>query len=331
MPSKIEKTLFMLNKFRRDVFRKKTIYELAKDVHSAELREYYFVMDEARLREGYSQNFHFDDAGIPLIPTYIDVEERKLIYYPISIGQFGLAIFHTYLQTGAATDRERFLNIVDWFYTHRRQDPRLGDHWLSDVPKPEYRIHYAWPSAFAQSRGLSILLRGWQLTGQPKYLDAATQALKIFHVPADEGGVTTFTENGPMYEEYPAPFLTAVLDGAIFSLFGLYDFVRAVPANNEARSLFDSGIKALVGNLPRYDMGFWIRYNLCNQPFYPQRDPAHLIYFRMILTQLDLLHRMSAETVFQETASKWREYDRPLNIIKMYWLKYRALKKLNRL
>ena len=331
MASKIEKIFFMFEKFRKDIFRKKIIYQLAPDVHSRELREYYFVMDEQELREGYSQNFHFDDDGIPLIPTYIDVEERKLIYYPISIGQFGIAIFHTWLKTQSDSDKQRFMKIVDWFYEHRISDERLGDYWLTDVPKPEYRVFDPWPSAFAQSRGLTILLRGWQLTGEQKYLDAATRALKIFHIPAAEGGVTTFTENGPMYEEYPAPFLTAVLDGAIFSLFGIYDFVRAVPENVEAKLLFEKGIAGLKGSLPRYDLGFWIRYNLCEQPFYPDVDPAHLIYFRMIMTQLDLLHRMSGDDYFATLAAKWRKRDKLHNILRMYWLKYRALKKLNRL
>ena len=331
MPSKIEKTIFMLKKLRRDIFRKKVIYELAPDVHSPELREYYFVMDEAQLRAGYSQNFHFDADGIPMIPTYIDVAERKLIYYPISIGQFGISIFHTYLKTRAETDKQRFLKIVDWFYDNRSRDARLGDYWLSDVPKPEYRVFEPWPSAFAQSRGLSILLRGWQLTGESKYFDAATAALKIFRIPAAEGGVTTFTDAGPMYEEYPAPFLTAVLDGAIFSLFGLFDYIRAVKDHGEARELFDAGITALRGNLPKYDLGFWIRYNLCNQPFYPKLDPAHLAYFRLIMTQLELLHRMTGDAFFRDIAEKWRKYDRLPNILRMYWLKYRALKKLNRL
>ncbi len=331
MPSKFEKTWFMLGKLRKDIFRKKIIYELASEVHSSKLSEYYFVMDEQKLRAGYSQNFHFDEEGIPLIPTYIDVDERKLIYYPISIGQFGLAIYHTYLQSGSEADKQRFLNIVDWFYNHRIEDERLGTYWLTDVPKPEYRVFQPWPSAFAQSRGLSILLRGWQITGEKKYLNTAKGALKIYHIPAAEGGVTTFTESGPMYEEYPAPFLTAVLDGAIFSLFGLYDFVRAVDDNQEARQLFDDGIRGLKGNLPKYDLGFWIRYNLCNETFYPEIDPAPILYFRLVMTQLDLLTRITGDNYFSELAQHWRRYDRLPNILRMYYLKYKALKKLNRL
>lgn len=331
MPGKFAKAAFMLRKFYKDIRFGKVIYQMAEDLHSPQLREYYFLMDEAQLRAGYSQNFHFDERGIPMIPTYIDVAERKLIYYPISIGQFGLAIFHTYLKTQSPGDRNRFLQIVDWFYANRRSDVRRGDYWLTEVPKPEFRIEHPWPSAFSQSRGISLLLRGCQLTGEKKYLEAATNALKIYEIPAQEGGVTSFTEFGPIYEEYPAPFLTGVLDGAIFSLFGLYDYVRAVKDNAFAKRLFEAGIAGLQGALPRYDLGYWIKYNLCSEPFYPKLDPATILYFRLVNNQLQLLYRLTGERFFLEYAEKWQKYDRLPNKLRMYRLKYRALKQLNRL
>lgn len=331
MANKLEKIRFMLRKLKRDLSRDDLVYPLAEDVHSKELREYYFIMEEEALRAGISQNFHFDEEGIPIIPSYIDVEERRMVYYPISIGQFGLSIFHTYLNTGSPEDRERFMKIVNWFYENAATDARLGKYWLTDVPKPEFKLFDPWPSAFAQSRGISILLRGYQLTGEKKYLSMATEALKIFRVPAAEGGVTSFTEYGPIYEEYPAPFLTAVLDGSIFSLFGLFDYVRAVNDNSPAKTLFDEGIAALRAILPRYDLGYWIRYNLCDQPFYPELDPASITYFRLVNSQLHLLHRITGDSFFLEIAERWKTYDRWLNIARMYWLKYRALRKLNRI
>lgn len=331
MAGKLEKVFFMGRKFLKDIRRGDRIYDLAEEVHSAELREYYFVMDEEKLRAGQSQNFHFDEAGIPMIPTYIDVEERKLVYYPISIGQFGLAIFHTFLRTGSDDDRRRFLQIADWFRDHRETDNRLGDYWLTHVPKPEYRIFEPWPSAFAQSRGISILLRAWQLTGDDHYRKIVSNALKIFEIAAADGGVTTFIDAGALYEEYPAPFPTVVLDGTIFSLFGLYDFVRVFPEHQQAEVLLSKGLEGLKAVLPDYDLGYWIKYNLCTADFYPRLDPATIMYFRMINTQLQLLERISGDSFFADIAKKWRAYDKPANILRMYFLKFRALRQMNRL
>ncbi len=330
MKQKAEKYVFMARKFVKDILRDKDIYKLTDDLHGRELNEYYFLIDEQELLRGHSQNYHFDPEGIPVIPTYIDVPDSRLIYYPISIGQYGLAIYHTFLKTGAEADRHRFLKIADWFFDNRKSDARLGDYWLTDVPRPEFRINKPWPSAFSQSRAISILLRGYQMTGQERYLETAGNALKIFRIPAAEGGVTTFTNNGPFYEEYPAAFPTMVLDGMFFSLCGLYDYQR-VMQDDVSRELFDAGISCAEKFLPEYDLGFWIRYNYCREDFYPAVDPATIGYLRLVTNQLELFHRITGSTVLKAYAVRWRQYDRLPNILRMYYLKYKALKKLNRL
>ena len=64
-----------------------------------------------------------------------------------------------------------------------------------------------------------------------------------------------------MYEEYVAAKPTRVLDGAIFSLFGIQDYLRVTKkgAREEfdlAQKIFDKGILGLKHWLPKYDMGF---------------------------------------------------------------------------
>lgn len=329
MFKKLKKIFFMSRKFYKDIKRDRDIYQLSEEMHSKQLGEYYFLIDEQELLAGHSQNYSFDAEGIPVIPSYIDVEDDRLIYYPISIGQYGLAIFHTWLKTNAESDKRRFFKIVDWFYDNRQVDEK-GVYWLSDVPKPEYRMIEPWPSAFAQSRGLSILLRGWQMTGEEKYRQAAERALTIFDVASEDGGVTTFTEDGPFYEEYPTHFPTMVLDGFFFTLCGLYDAVRALESK-KARHLFDTGIQTIKTWLPRYDLGYWMRYNYCREDFYPDPDPATIGYLRLVITQLKMTARLTGDSEFLQWAEHFSKYDRLPNILKMYSVKYKALKTLNRL
>ena len=319
----------MSRKLIKDINRDKDIYRLSDDLFSQELGEYYFLIDEQELLAGHSQNYFFDDDGIPVIPSYIDVDDDRMIYYPISIGQYGLAIYHTWLQTGDDADKSRFLKIVDWFYDNRVEDEK-GVYWLSDVAKPEYRIDKPWPSAFSQSRGLSILLRGRQMTGEEKYRQAADKALNIFDMAAIDGGVTTQTDFGPFYEEYPTVFPTMVLDGFFFSLCGLYDAFRALQSD-KARELFEAGIESIKKWLPRYDLGYWMRYNYCREDFYPDPDPATIGYLRLVVTQLKLMHSITGDDELLRWAEHYACYDRLPNILKMYRVKYKALKKLNRL
>ena len=74
--------------------------------------EYYFLFNEKELLSGGSQDFHFDEKGIPVIPTYVDVDEERMHYFPISIGQYGLAIYHTYLDTSSKKDKKKIFKYL---------------------------------------------------------------------------------------------------------------------------------------------------------------------------------------------------------------------------
>lgn len=326
----------MLEKLRRDLFSKPNI-KCSENINTQELREYYLVFQEDkkklnRLIAGYDEN------DIPLNTTYIDVEEKKLHYYPISIGQFALAVFHSWLKTNEAEKKAHFLRIADWFYNTRIEDKNLGTYWLTDVPKPEHQIQTAWKSAFVQSRALSVMLRAWQITSDDRYLKVCKKALIPFTKDIKDGGVAIRRIEGEtFYEEYVAEYPTRVIDGHIFSLFGLYDFVRAVPpeldaeSHNLALQLFNDGVTGLANLWSRLDLGFWIRYSLSEVPGYPADDPCTASYLRLIEIQLKILRKINQNTELDCFSQKIEQVDKPLNVLKMYYLKYKSLKKLNRL
>ncbi len=334
--SRIRKIFFMLRKLKRDLFNRPDLH-LAKDNQSRELKEYYLIFEDNpkklnRLIAG------FDENGVPLNTTYIDVEEKKLHYYPISIGQFALAVFHNWLQTGNPEKKAHFLRIADWFYNARIENEHQGAYWLTDVAKPEHQITSVWKSAFSQSRGLSVLLRAWQLTNDNKYLEVCKKALIPFTKDIKEGGVAVRRKEGEtFYEEYVAEYPTRVIDGHIFSLFGLYDFVRAVPekldpeAHRLAKKLFDEGVEGLANQWRKLDLGYWIRYSLSEVPGYPKDDPCTVGYIRLIGLQLEVLIKLNQHPELIHFYEKIKNFDKLPNILKMYRLKYQSLKKLNRL
>ncbi|HQM37176.1 MAG TPA: D-glucuronyl C5-epimerase family protein [Candidatus Marinimicrobia bacterium] len=333
----LKKKWFMLKKLGNDIFRSQEIYEVGCDLTSEKLGNYYFIFEEdfKKLNKLLTK---FDQDGIPLNTSYIDVETPRLHYYPISIGQYGLAVFHSFLKTGQADKRAHFLRIADWFAKNAVLDEKLGAYWLTDVPKPEYQIEKPWKSAFAQSRAISVLLRAWQLTGNSLYLEMAAKALQPFQFDITEGGVTANLKIGwPFYEEYVATEPTMVLDGHIFSLFGIFDFVRSVTqesnrkAHESAQKLFEEGVESLLNWLPEYDMGFWVRFNFCQMKHYPRVDPCTIGYLRLIVAQLKILYHITGRANFLVYSEKFSKYDRLVNILRMYLIKHKALKKLNRI
>lgn len=331
--------IFMFKKLLRDFNANKDI-ELASDFTSPELGYYYikFGDDTSKLNRLIHS---FDKDGIPLNSAYIDVKNKQLHYYPISIGQYGLSIFHAYKRTGSEEKKEHFLRIAEWFYKNRVEENRLGCYWTTEVDKPEYKVFRPWKSAFTQSRALSILSRAWQITGEEKYLLVCEKTLKTFLTPVSKGGVAVNKygdkdNNYCIYEEYVAEKPTRVLDGHIFSLLGLYDFIRATKKTNstsyqQADELFNKGVDGLIELLPKYDMGYWIRFNLCELDSYPKNDPCTIGYLRLVIKQLDILYSITERKELKEYSQRFSNYDHLPNIIKMYFAKFRALKKLQRL
>lgn len=327
---KITKSFFMLRKLMRDL---QAYTPVVNSRNKGELAEYYFVFEENpkrlnRLIQDYDNN------GIPLNGTYIDVTDKKLHYYPISIGQYGLAIFHSWLKKKEETKKVHFLRIADWFMENATVDATLGAYWLTNVPKPEYDVFTPWKSGFSQSRAISILCRAWQLTHNESYLKMAEQALVPFSFDIECGGVSVDRNLGQcFYEEYVAQWPTRVLDGHLFCLMGLYDYIRIGKGDALilAKQLFEDGVEGLIRQMPLYDMGYWLRFNRCDKPDYPTNDPCTLGYLRLVIAQLKIITQLSGRSEPEIFAEKFAKYDRLPNILHMYREKFKSLKKLNRL
>ena len=323
----------MLKKIISDLKAPKNRYSIPNKIHTNVLEKYYFDFEEKRISKGKDQALlsKFDKNGIPLNKTYIDVKSKEYFYSPISIGQMGLSVFHTYLKTRKEEDKTRFLKFPQWYYENANTDPELGVRWLTDVPLPQYKNPGPWQSAFSQSRGISILLRGYQLTGKEEYAEMAEKALLSFTKPVKEGGVSSFTDWGPFYEEYTASVPVLVLNGMIFSLCGVYDFIRTFPSHKLARKIFDNGVKTLINIIPQFDLGYWSRYNLCKAEWYPNIDPATRTYQRLHIIQMDLMYKITRNKIFEKYFDIFDKQDNLINALKAYRIKYFALKKIGRL
>lgn len=324
----IGKVSFYVKKVIKD-FTNPLKYEVIDNVDDKILKEYYFLFDEKLLLKGGSQDFHFDGEGIPIIPEYIDIssgKEKKFHYFPISIGQYGLAIYHTFLKEESQENKDRFLKVVKWFSESQEEDGT----WRASVPVPKFKLEAGWPSSMAQSRGISILLRGYQLTDNELYLKQAEKALDIFERKIDAGGILDFYKGNPYYEEYPSqPEAPHVLNGMIFALFGLHEFSRL--GNKRAKKIFDEGIVTIENTLKNYDLGFWTKYDVADEVFYGERNinacTAH--YHNIHIKQLEVLYKTTGNEVVSQYLIKWKGYEKSkLNLLKAYFIKLKFLRQI---
>lgn len=230
-----------------------------------------------------------DAAGVPLM-TDVQGDQHR---FPTAAFQKGLGHWDRWLEAGEAPDHPQLgalLRISEWAL--EAQDDDGG---------------FPWPEAFrtgrmttlcsgmSQGEAASMLVRAHAATGDARFLDAAHLALAKLLQPVSEGGCSARVEGGFRLEEYPYEPPNTVLNGWSFCLVGLYDMQLVDPRPAYASALKET-VATLVSLLPRYDLGYWTRYDLGGMVASP-------FYHRVHVAQMQALMMM-----FPEHADALRPY-----------------------
>ena len=186
---------------------------------------------------------------------------------------------------------------------------------MSRVVFKGVRRDRSWYSAMGQGQAISLLSRVYDYTGNPKYLETALKATEVFDVPASGDGVLSKVfDRYPWYEEYPtSPVSLHVLNGFLYSLFGLYDLSKAAETaqkqNSAASRLFKQGIASLEALLPMFDNGHGTFYDL-RHVVVPGHPPmrARWQYHRVHLEQLSAIVDITGSAVVNRTLHRWIQY-----------------------
>ena len=192
----------------------------------------------------------------------------------------------------------RFLKIADWLTEN--QDAK--GIWLNPLPNRKFGLLKPFPSAMIQGLAISCLCRAGEITGDDRYRHSAQAALSAFGKEIRSGGVATTTGDRVFYEEYPSAACPHVLNGFLYSMWGLWDMARA--GNIEAAQRYQEGFTSFIEWLPRYDMGYWSRYHLSNGP----DNPATLHYHRLHIDQLTVMYQISGNEKVLEVRDRWLGY-----------------------
>ena len=247
-----------------------------------------------------------DDPNI-LVPKY-HVDTGEEIFFTIGIFQYGLAAYDLYLKTGEQRYLDKLLACADWSVENQPED----GGWVTfahECLKQPY-------SSMAQGEGISMLIRAHIVTKEDKYLDAARKAKDFMLKPLAEGGTTDYQGTDVYLYEYT--FRPLVLNGWIFSLWGLYDYFKYT-SDEQTGAVLAATLETLKKKLPEFDIGYWSMYEdgkrICS-PFY------HDLH----IAQLDVMHDLFGDEIYKEYAQKWDTYRRSfwnpkLAFIKKAWQK----------
>jgi hypothetical protein len=175
--------------------------------------------------------------------------------HPVAQAQYAIANLNSYRLTGsrayltiAAANAQRLVDravtVGDaWFFPYDFDFALYGD--LSQ------ELRAPWYSAMAEGQALSVFTRLWQVTGDAKWRDAMDHTAASFQVEpsADAPFVTRVDSDQHLwfeeYPRYPSSHSERVLNGHIFSIFGLYDYWSATGQPADVARLILGGISTV--------------------------------------------------------------------------------------
>jgi len=121
------------------------------------------------------------------------------------------------------------------------------------------------------------------------------------------------TEDELWFEEAPQLPPKHILNGAIYAIWGIYDFMH-IKDDPGLKVHWKKSVTTIMNKLHAYDTGFWSYYDLTgNLASYYYHNQVHIL-------QLRVLYELTSEATFKDYAEKWSLYGASL--------RSRTLKKL---
>ena len=227
-----------------------------------------------------------DKNGVP----YNILNNDNIVYFPISIFQYGLGAYDLYLETKNPSYLSCFFNVVNWATGSQNVNGSWTTfEWLPDNSRV---------SSMAQSEGVSLLCRAYKETSDKKYIDLALKAIKFMLKSTKLGGTTSYFNDYITFEENSDTH--TILNGMIFSIWGLYD-ISILSNDKELKSILEMSVNSLKLLLPKYDCGYWSNYDLDGHIASP-------FYHDLHIEQLKVMYEIFGINEFKTFCEKWQDY-----------------------
>ncbi|MEM9919745.1 MAG: D-glucuronyl C5-epimerase family protein [Bacteroidota bacterium] len=271
--------------FKKDVY---SYWQLSdnKSVEDFKLKKYPLSIQQ-RILEGHYPGT--DENGIPVLEG---------LYHYTTICSFGLGNWELFLDTRDEQYLDRFRAIADYLLDNISAEGAFI--------QAAFNRHKAGPSAMIQGEAISVLTRMWEWSQEEKYLAAALAALGPFQKNIDKGGIVVLvsTTGLPWYEEYTDDPLFHVLNGKMYSLWGLLDLCL-ISNDDKAKQLLDQGLDSLEAHLHLFDNGFWSLY------WHPENGRSYiasLMYHNLHICQLQHTYKVTQRAPLKEYADRFLAY-----------------------
>lgn len=254
----------------------------------------YFTTDSIK---GYYNNMTEKVTKMPELLTgdvlpFLEVNGKK-VEMPVAIFQYGLGAYDLFMQTQDERYEKKFMQCVAWTVEHQDEQGR----WINFshvFPKAPY-------GAMAQGEGASLMVRAYIHTKDERYLTAARKAIDFMLLPIGEGGTTKYEGEEAYLMEYT--FKGVVLNGAIFSWWGLFDYVLATGDKGKYFDAKEKTLQTIINVLPKFTCSYWSIYSLDGLIASP-------FYHHLHIAQMQAMFQLTDEPIFSKYASRWEKNEK---------------------
>lgn len=231
-----------------------------------------------------------------LMPS-LDLENGQKFFFPVGIFQYAFGLLDLYYESNNELYLSKFRQCSDWAFCNQLESG-AWDNFSYYYPTHPY-------GAMAQGEGASLLLRAYVLFGEVRYLSAAQRAIDFMLKSNKDGGCTGYDDNnGILLLEYP--HRKAVMNGFIFSWWGLYDYVLVTGDEGHYRQVMNQSLDTLVKLLPKFSSPYWSQYDL-------EGRIASPFYHNLHIAQMQAMYQLTGVQIFDDYAKRWaRQQKNPL-------------------
>lgn len=238
------------------------------EMHVHQTMGKYFVPNEVT---GYFNNMTEKVLKEPKLIDSDDIplnhSEQGDVIFPVTIFQYALGAYDLYLETKDKRYINKFMQLAEWAVDN--QEPNgLWNNFGFIYPDAPY-------GSMCQGEGASVLVRAYKQNNDIKYLEAAKKAIEMMMLPMEKGGTAEVQGEDIVFFEFTNK--PVVLNGWVFSIFGLYDL--NIISDNYYKETLSRAIRTLCKYLPKFDNGYWSMYDLdyrISSPFYHDLHIAQL-------------------------------------------------------
>lgn len=270
----------------------------------------------------------FDKEGVPMFSPHKLKLKGSANYHPIVIIQYALANYNLWIREKENKYKDNFLKCAYWLVDNATSDlDRKTSIWYYNFDLLHPPIKAPWYSGMAQGQALSVIARAYEITQSPKFLRIGIKAMASFNYTLDdEGCVSKLDDNTKFIQELAYPPAIFILNGCIYGVIGLFDFIHVTNLDKTILEPYINGLKRLI---PKYDMGVWSKYSL-GMRFHLADDYYHDVH----ILQLNKMFEISGAIIFKKYAVKFETYKDNIKwmtkIIRFIYLNVnRALRKSN--